>query len=108
MPNSINTAPKGDNVALPSKLGSLVRDGQLSRLNAGVFILHMALTACFVTLPKQFVASGLMLEQHWQLYLPTLLGSFFLMVPFMIMAIKKQKEKQMFSAAVVITVVPTD
>ncbi|KXJ58742.1 MAG: MFS transporter [Colwellia sp. Phe_37] len=100
VPNSINTAPKGDNVALPSKLGSLVRDGQLSRLNAGVFILHMALTACFVTLPKQFVASGLMLEQHWQLYLPTLLGSFFLMVPFMIMAIKKQKEKQMFSAAV--------
>ena len=100
VPNSINTAPKGDNVALPSKLGSLVRDGQLSRLNGGVFILHMALTACFVTLPKQFVASGLALEQHWQLYLPTLLGSFFLMVPFMIIAIKKQKEKQMFSVAV--------
>ena len=60
----------------------------------------MALTACFVTLPKQFVASGLALEDHWQLYLPTLLGSFFLMVPFMIFAIKKQKEKQMFSAAV--------
>ena len=100
VPNSINTAPKGDNVALPSKLGSLVRDGQLSRLNGGVFILHMALTACFVTLPKQFVASGLVLEQHWQLYLPTLLGSFFLMVPFMIIAIKKQKEKQMFSVAV--------
>ena len=100
VPNSINTAPKGDNVALPSKLGSLIFDGQLSRLNWGVFTLHMALTACFVTLPKQFVASGLALEQHWQLYLPTLIGSFFLMVPFMIIAMKKQKEKQMFTAAV--------
>jgi MFS family permease len=60
----------------------------------------MALTACFVTLPKQFVASGLSLEDHWQIYLPTLLGSFFLMVPFMIIAIKKQQEKPMFSAAV--------
>jgi MFS family permease len=100
VPNSINTAPKGDSVALPSKLGSLIRDGQLSRLNWGVFILHMALTACFVTLPKQFVASGLALEQHWQLYLPTLIGSFFLMVPFMIIAMKKQKENQMFTAAV--------
>ena len=100
VPNSINTAPKGDNVALPSKLGSLIFDGQLSRLNWGVFVLHMALTACFVTLPKQFVASGLALEQHWQLYLPTLIGSFFLMVPFMIIAMKKQKENQMFTAAV--------
>jgi MFS family permease len=60
----------------------------------------MALTACFVTLPKQFVASGLALESHWQIYLPTLLGSFFLMVPFMIFAMKKQQEKPMFSAAV--------
>ena len=100
VPNSVNTAPKGDNVALPSKLVSLILDSQLSRLNWGVFILHMALTACFVTLPKQFVASGLALEQHWQLYLPTLIGSFFLMVPFMIIAMKKQKENQMFSAAV--------
>jgi MFS family permease len=60
----------------------------------------MSLTACFVTLPKQFVASGLALENHWQLYLPTLLGSFFLMVPFMIFAMKKQQEKPMFSGAV--------
>ena len=51
-------------------------------------------------MPKQFVASGLALENHWQLYLPTLLGSFFLMVPFMIIAMKKQKEKPMFSGAI--------
>lgn len=100
VPNSVHSAPKGDNVALPSQLTKLICDGQLSRLNWGVFILHMALTACFVTLPKQFVASGLALDEHWQLYLPTLLGSFFLMVPFMIIGIKKQKENQMFSAAV--------
>ncbi|MEY8198655.1 MAG: MFS transporter, partial [Colwellia sp.] len=39
-------------------------------------------------------------EDHWQIYLPALLGSFFLMVPFMIIAIKKQQEKPMFSAAI--------
>jgi len=100
VPNSVNKAPRGDSVALPEQISKLIRHPQLSRLNWGVFILHMALTACFVTLPKQFVASGLALESHWQIYLPTLLGSFFLMVPFMIIAIKKQKEKQMFSAAV--------
>lgn len=100
VPYSINKAPRGDSVALPEKIAKLIRHPQLSRLNLGVFILHMALTACFVTLPKQFVESGLALESHWQIYLPTLLGSFFLMVPFMIFAMKKQQEKPMFSAAV--------
>lgn len=100
VPYSVSKAPRGDNVALPNQITKLIKDPQLSRLNWGVFILHMALTACFVTLPKQFVASGLALDNHWQLYLPTLLGSFFLMVPFMIIAMKKQQEKPMFSAAV--------
>ncbi|MGB0936227.1 MAG: MFS transporter [Colwellia sp.] len=100
VPYSTNKAPRGDNVALPSQIMHLIRHPDLSRLNVGVFILHMALTACFVTLPKQFVASGIALDSHWKIYLPTLIGSFFLMVPFMIFAIKKQKETQMFSASV--------
>jgi MFS family permease len=100
VPYSVSKAPKGDSIALPKQIAKLIKNPQLSRLNWGVFILHMSLTACFVTLPKQFVASGLALEDHWQLYLPTLLGSFFLMVPFMIFAMKKQQEKPMFSGAV--------
>ena len=102
VPHSVNKAPRGDSVALPAQLKKLIRHPQLSRLNFGVFALHMAMTACFITLPKQFVESGLLLEDHWQLYLPTLIGSFFLMVPFMIFAIKKQKEKQMLSASVLL------
>ena len=102
VPYSVNKAPSGDNVALPEKIGKLIIDPQLFRLNFGVFILHMALTAIFVTLPKMFVDAGLVLEQHWKLYLPTLFGSFVLMVPFMIIGIKKQKEKQMFAASVVL------
>ncbi len=102
VPNSVNKAPRGDLVALPEQITRLILHPQLSRLNWGIFILHMALTACFVTLPKQFVASGLSLEDHWQIYLPTLLGSFLLMVPFMIFAIKKQKEKPMFSVAIML------
>ena len=93
VPYSVNKAPSGDNVALPEKIGKLIIDPQLFRLNFGVFILHMALTAIFVTLPKMFVDAGLALEQHWQLYLPTLFGSFVLMVPFMIIGIKKTKRK---------------
>ena len=102
VPESVHKAPKGDNVALPAQLSSLIKQPELCRLNTGVFILHMALTACFITLPKLFITSGLALEDHWQLYLPTLLGSVVLMVPFMIFAIRKQKEQVMFSAAVLL------
>jgi MFS family permease len=100
VPNSVSKAPKGDLVALPDQLGTLIRHPQLFRLNIGVFVLHMVLTASFVTLPTLFVNAGLPLDQHWMMYLPTLFGSFFLMVPFMIWALKKQKEKQMFVASV--------
>lgn len=100
VPVSQNKAPKGDNVAIPQQVTRLIKHPQLFRLNVGVFILHMILTASFVTLPTLFVKAGLPLEQHWSLYLPTLFGSFFLMVPFMIFAIKKGYEKGMFSAAV--------
>ncbi|WP_448548081.1 MFS transporter [Thalassotalea fusca] len=102
VPYSVHKAPKGDSVALPEQITKLMKDSQLSRLNIGVFVLHMTLTACFVTLPKQFVEAGLALNSHWKLYLPVLLGSFFLMVPFMIYAIRKQKEKQMFAGAVLL------
>jgi MFS family permease len=105
VPSSVNKAPRGDNVALPAQISRFILHPQLSRLNWGVFILHMALTACFVTLPKQFVASGLSLDNHWQVYLPALLGSFLLMVPFMIFAMKKQKEKPMFSAAISLLII---
>ncbi len=100
VPNSVNKAPKGDNVAIVSQLTTLIKHPQLFRLNVGVFTLHMALTACFIYLPTKLLNSGLALENHWQLYLPALFGSFFIMVPFMIFGMKKNKEKEMFGGAI--------
>lgn len=100
VPNSVNKAPKGDNVAMASQLTTLIKHPQLFRLNIGVFTLHMALTACFIYLPTKLLNGGLALENHWQLYLPALFGSFFIMVPFMIFGMKKNKEKEMFGGAI--------
>jgi len=102
VPNSVNKAPRGDNVALPQKLLSLVGNAQLARLNFGVFALHMAMTACFVVIPRLLVELNFPLAQHWQLYLPVLLGSFFVMLPFMIIGMKKQIENKMFSIIVLL------
>ena len=104
VPNSVNTAPKGDLVAAPKRLKSLIKHPQLLRLNIGVFILHLSLTAMFVSLPILLTKVGFAVDDHWTLYLPALLISFAIMVPFMIWAIKKNKQKLVFCGAILLMV----
>jgi predicted MFS family arabinose efflux permease len=62
----------------------ILRDGQMMRLNAGVFVLHFAMTAIFVALPHEIVVhENLSVSSHWKIYLPTMLAGFVLMVPFL-------------------------
>jgi MFS family permease len=96
VPNALNRAPKGDTVASVVEIKRLAKHPQLLRLDIGVMLLHLTLTTLFVVLPGQLVTGGLVAESHWQLYIPVLFAAFILMAPLMIIAIKKQKEKQVF------------
>ena len=49
------------------------------RLNAGVFVLHAVQLAMWMVVPALLVQAGLEQPQHWQVYLPAVLGSFVLM-----------------------------
>jgi MFS family permease len=61
------------------RLVEVLRHGPLLRLDLGVFVLHAVQLAMWVALPALLVQSGLAKEQHWQVYLPTVLGSFVVM-----------------------------
>jgi MFS family permease len=57
-------------------------DGELVRLNVGIFALHMVQMAMFVVLPAWLVERAqLPLADHWKVYLPVVAASFVLMVP---------------------------
>lgn len=101
VPTAVNKAPRTETVAVPALLGKLIRHPQLVRLDFGVLILHLMMTAVFVSLPQMLIDTGMDAQEHWQLYLPVLVGSFFLMVPFIIIAAKKAKEREMFIAAII-------
>jgi predicted MFS family arabinose efflux permease len=58
---------------------AVLRHPALLRLNAGVFILHAVQLAMWMALPALLVAAGLARAQHWQVYLPAVLGSFLVM-----------------------------
>ncbi|NRD72387.1 MFS transporter [Shewanella sp. VB17] len=102
VPNPISQAPKGDTLATPAKLKAMITDPQLFRLDAGIFILHLVLTAVFVALPLDLVDAGLVKEKHWMLYFPAFIGAFFLMVPLIIIGVKKKNTKATFQVSLLI------
>ncbi|MGK0408713.1 MAG: MFS family permease [Shewanella psychromarinicola] len=102
VPNPISQAPRGDTVATPTKLKRMLLDPQLFRLDAGIFILHLVLTAVFVALPLDLVDAGLVKEKHWMLYFPAFVGAFFLMVPLIIIGVKRNNTKTMFQLSLMI------
>ncbi|UQB41869.1 MFS transporter [Thiomicrospira microaerophila] len=87
--------------AVPSQLAEVLKNGQLLRLDIGVFILHAILTAMFIAVP--FILrdeAGMDSLSHWEIYLPVMLLSFVLMVPLIIQAESKGRMKQIFAGAI--------
>ena len=85
------------------KLIDVLRDGQLMRLNFGVFALHLIQTTMWVMVPSALVAGGgLPMPEHWKVYLPAVLLSFVVMVPAVIVAERRDKLKPVFNAAIVL------
>lgn len=82
------------------RLLAVLRDGQLLRLNYGIFALHAVLMALFMVVPFALRNAGLGVDRHWLMYLPVMLGSFLLLLPAILFAEKKARLKQVFCAAV--------
>ncbi len=84
-----------------SQFMDVLRNGELLRLDMGVFILHAMLTAMFIAIPLMMRDEvGLAVIDHWHVYLPVMLLSFIFMVPFIIQAESKGRMKQVFVGAI--------
>jgi predicted MFS family arabinose efflux permease len=105
VPKSVSKAPAAETLAVPATLLNMLKHRQLVQLDIGVMLLHLMLTAMFVALPVLFSQYQLAADQHWQVYLPVLLGSFVLMVPMMIIAMRRQQEKGYFLVAIALLII---
>ncbi len=95
-----------DTEANTKRLPAVLRNPQLLRLNYGIFALHAAQMAMFVTIPFALIkTAGLDKAHHWEVYLPVTVIGFLLMVPAIIYGEKKSKLKQVFIAAIAIMTV---
>lgn len=87
----------------PREFGRALRDGQLLRLDAGVLLLHLIITASFVVVPLVLRdQAGLPAEHHWKIYLLVLVLSLGLMAPCILYADRSQRFKHVFAAAVLL------
>ncbi|MFC6205062.1 MULTISPECIES: MFS transporter [Psychrobacter] len=90
-----------DNKSIGQQLATVLKIGDLNRLHIGIFALHLTMTAIFVILPHQLSAvMGLSVRQQGLIYLPLLFIGFAVAIPFIIIAEKKRKMRQVFLAAI--------
>ncbi len=101
VPNPLLSHYHSDASAAPTKLKDVLKNRQLLRLNYGIFALHAAQMAMFIVVPFAIQkTSNLGVNQHWQVYLPILVGSFALMIPAIIVGEKRGLLKPVFIGAV--------
>ena len=87
-------------------LASALRNPTLIRMNIGVFILHMILSANFTVIPLIFQdILGFASVEHWRIYLPVLVLSFMLTIPLIIIAEKFRKIKPLFIISVMVLII---
>ncbi len=102
VPTPVNSTFHRDTEPVPAQFKNVLRNPELLRLDAGIFILHMVLTSTFVVLPLALRDNaGLESAEHWWVYLPVLLLALAIMIPFVIVAEKRRRMKQIMFGAVV-------
>ncbi len=81
--------------------GIALRDPELLRLNAGIFILHALMTALFTSAPIAILDTmGLESMEHWKVYLPVLVLSVLPVFPLIRWAERSGRARMVFRSAV--------
>ncbi len=103
VPTPVVSRVRRDAEAVPAQFASVLRNPQLLRLDAGIFSLHLILTASFVVLPLALRdVAGLDAARHWEVYLSVLLLSLPVAIPFIIQAEKHRRMKPVFVGSVAV------
>ena len=64
-----------------SEMPMLLRNRELLRIDFGIFILHLLITASFVCIPLVLLDTGIGVEAHWYVYMYGALGSLLILLP---------------------------
>jgi MFS family permease len=103
VPDPLHTHFHRDAQVQSGALADVLMDTQLLRLDFGIFILHFVLMCVFLVIPLELRnIAGLAAVDHWKLYLPVFVLSLAIMLPFVIIAERRRRLKQVFLGAIAV------
>lgn len=101
VPNPDRSSTHRDTSPVRDQFARVLRNPDLLRLDLGILLLHMMLTAVFIVVPVTLRdITGIAVESHWMVYLPVVLLAMIFMVPFIVIAEKRRKMRQVFLLAI--------
>ncbi len=101
IPQPVHSRLHRDAEPVPVLFKRVLSDPQLLRLNFGILMLHVLLTATFLAVPLALKDdAGFPVALHWELYLPALVLSMVAVIPFIILAEKYRRMKPVFLGAI--------
>jgi len=101
VPHPVLSRPHREAETIPAQLGRILRHPELLRLDFGILMLHVVLTATFVVMPLVLRdEAGIASVHHWKLYLPVLVVSVLAMLPLIIQAERKGHTKAVLLFAI--------
>ncbi len=101
VPHPALSRPHREAETIPAQLGRILRHPELLRLDFGILMLHVVLTATFVVMPLVLRdEAGIASVHHWKVYLPVLEVSVLAMLPVIIQAERKGHTKAVLLFAI--------
>ncbi|MFD1801565.1 MFS transporter [Mixta tenebrionis] len=105
VPNAPHHVLNRESGMVKGSIREVLMQPRLLKLNVGILCLHVLLMSSFVALPGQFEQAGFPAQQHWKVYLVTMLIAFVAVVPFIIYAEVKRRMKRVFICCVALILV---
>ncbi|MDX1588778.1 MAG: MFS transporter [Oleiphilaceae bacterium] len=101
VPDPVSSTVHRDAQPVKEQLGHVLRQPALLRLDFGILVLHLALTAAFLVVPLLLQERlSVPAASHWWVYLSVMGCAFFAMLPFIILGEKKRQLKTVMTGAV--------
>ena len=105
VPNAPNHVLNRESGMVKGSIRKVLANSRLVKLNVGILCLHILLMSSFVALPGEFENAGFPAEQHWKIYLVTMLIAFCSVIPFIIYAEVRRKMKRVFVCCVALMLI---
>ncbi len=106
VPRPAQIAAHRDAGIVKDYIGKAVANPSLLRMDAGVFVLHLIMTANFLVIPTILKREiHLVQAEHWKIYLPVFVLSFVVAIPLIVIAEKKHKIRNLLLISIAILAV---